>query len=120
LITLCIRQINSSANAIPSCKCEQMDGLCYTHNKVKALCCMFMRSWAILGSNKPTFFFRHNIGGMRCNYKFNNLFLGVSNVWLNVGVIWWTYISFTTMAHHGVWALMKFGFCLPTKFDSPM
>jgi hypothetical protein len=41
---------------------------------------MFMKSWAILGFDILIFFSRHNIGGMICNYKFNSLFLGVSNI----------------------------------------
>jgi hypothetical protein len=38
-------------------------GLCFAHNNMKALCCMFMRNWAILGSYKPTTCSRHNGGG---------------------------------------------------------
>jgi hypothetical protein len=36
-----------------------------------------MRSWAILGFDQHKVSSKHNIGGKGCNYKFNNLFLGV-------------------------------------------
>jgi hypothetical protein len=45
---------------------------------MRALYDMFMKSWAILGFDKPTICIKHNIGGMGCNYMFSNLFL---NVW---------------------------------------
>jgi len=51
--------------------------LCFTHNNLGALWSMLMKSWAILGSNKHTVCFRHNIGGEGSNCKFSNLFLGV-------------------------------------------
>jgi len=49
----------------------------HTQNIMKALYGKFMKSWATLGSNEPIVCSRHNIGGMGCNYKFKNLFLGV-------------------------------------------
>ncbi len=44
---------------------------------MKALFDMFMRSWVILGSNESIVCFRHNIGGKKGNYNFNNLFFDV-------------------------------------------
>jgi hypothetical protein len=38
---------------------------------------MLVKSWAILGFDGPTIYSMHNTGGMGCNYKFSNLFLGV-------------------------------------------
>jgi len=49
----------------------------HTHNNMKALYDMLMRSWAILGSNEPTICSRHSSGGVGCNFRFNNLFFGV-------------------------------------------
>jgi hypothetical protein len=47
----------SYSRAIPSYRCGQMDKckLCFAHNNMRALCDMFMRSWAILGFNKTNF-----------------------------------------------------------------
>jgi hypothetical protein len=36
-----------------------------------------MKSWAILGFDKHTICSRHSISDEGCNYKFNNLILGV-------------------------------------------
>jgi hypothetical protein len=36
-----------------------------------------MKSWAILGFNGHTICSKHNIVHKGCNYKFNNLFIGV-------------------------------------------
>jgi len=44
---------------------------------MKGLYDMLMKNWAILGFDGPTVCFRHNIGGVGYNYRFNNLFLGV-------------------------------------------
>ncbi len=78
-MVLCIGPIDSNGKVIPSYRCGQMDKwkLCLAQNKVKALWGMFMRSWAILGSNRHTIYSRHNIGDEGWNCKFNNLFLGV-------------------------------------------
>jgi len=47
---------------------------------VRALYDMFMKSWAILGSDGPIVCSMHNIGGVGCNYRFNNLFFDVWGV----------------------------------------
>jgi hypothetical protein len=44
---------------------------------VKTLYNMFMKSWAILRFDELTICSNHNIGGMECNYRLRNLFLGV-------------------------------------------
>ncbi len=77
VITLCIG-LNYS-RAIPFYRCGWMDKckLCFSHNNMRALCDMLMRSWAILGFYKIIFYSKHNIGGKACNYKFNRLFFGV-------------------------------------------
>ncbi len=36
-----------------------------------------MKSWAILGFDKYTICYKHSTSGEGCNYKFNNLILGV-------------------------------------------
>jgi hypothetical protein len=51
--------------------------LCLAQSSMKALWGMFMKTWAILGSNRHTICSKHNIGGEGCNCNFNNLFLGV-------------------------------------------
>jgi hypothetical protein len=51
--------------------------LCLAQNNVRALWSMFMTSWTILGSNRHTIYFRHNIGGKECNCKFGNLFISL-------------------------------------------
>jgi len=50
---------------IPSYKCAQMDKwkLCFTQNNMGALWSIFMKSWAILGSNEYTICFKHNTSG---------------------------------------------------------
>jgi hypothetical protein len=47
------------------------------HNNMKAFFNMFMKSWAILGFDKPIIYSKHNICGKGCNYRFNSLFLDV-------------------------------------------
>ncbi len=54
-------------------KCKQY----HTQSNIRALYDMLMNSWAILGFDGPIVCFRHSIGGVGCNYKFNSLFLGV-------------------------------------------
>jgi hypothetical protein len=44
---------------------------------VMAMYGMFTRSWAILGIQRTIIYYNHNIGGMECNGKFNNLFFVV-------------------------------------------
>jgi hypothetical protein len=79
MTVLFIGPSDSNGKVTPSYGCGQMDKwrLCFTQNNVKALWGMFMKSWAILGSNIHTFCSRHGTGGKVCNCKFNNLFLGV-------------------------------------------
>jgi hypothetical protein len=50
----------------------------FHYNNVKVMWSMLMKSWAILGSNEHIIWFKHNIGGEGCNYKFNNFLI---NVW---------------------------------------
>ncbi len=38
---------------------------------------MLMKSWAILGFDKPIIYSKHNICGKGCNYRFSSLFLDV-------------------------------------------
>jgi len=45
------------------------------HNNMKAFSNMFKKSWAILGFDKPIVYFKHNICGKGCNYRFNSLFI---------------------------------------------
>jgi hypothetical protein len=54
---LCKRLNESNGKEIPSYGCGQMDKckLCFAHSKMKALCGMFINSWAILGKAQPTF-----------------------------------------------------------------
>jgi hypothetical protein len=49
----------------------------HTQSSMKALYDMLMKSWAISGSGGPTIYSMHSTGGMGCNYKFSNLFIGV-------------------------------------------
>jgi len=84
---------------------------------VKALCGMFIKSWVILGFNRPIVCYKHNITGVGCNYMFNNLFVGVWCV-TKCGHIQCTYTSFATNAHHGTWVLMEFKLCQFIEFDN--
>jgi hypothetical protein len=76
---LCRRPNSSNGKIVPSYICGQMDKwrLCFTHNNVKTLWDMLMKSWATLGSNEHTICSKHKIGGEGCNYKFNNFFISV-------------------------------------------
>jgi len=76
---------------------------------------MFLKSWSILEFDKHIVCSKQNIGGKICNYKLNYLFL-MCGVWLNLGIIQCTYNLSITIAHHGAWLSMKFGFFQPVKF----
>jgi hypothetical protein len=107
------RPNNSNGKAIPFYRCGGMDKwkLCFTQNHTKALCDMFMRSWAILRSNGPIIKSMDNFGVKVCNYKFNNLFIGVwcviecehflthSHIIYNYCPLWW-------LVTDGVWILL--------------
>ncbi len=91
VMVLCIKPSGSNGKVVPSYECEQMDKwrLCIAQSNVKTLWGMFMRSWAILGSNGHTICSWHNIGDKGCNCKFSNLFLCV-----------WGVIEFKHMSMH--------------------
>lgn len=76
---LCRGLNSSNGKVIPSYICGQMDKwrLCFSHNNVKALWGMLIKSWAILGFDEHIICFKHNIGCEGCNYKFNNFFISV-------------------------------------------
>ncbi len=68
------------------------------------------------GFNELTGYYNHNIGGMECNCKFNNLFFVV-----------WCLIEFKhysmhlhlicIIAYQEAKVSMEFGFCWPIEFD---
>ncbi len=110
---LCIRPSDSNGKVIPSYRCGQMDKwrLCLTQNNMKALWGMFMKSWAILVSDKHTLCSKNGTGGKGCNYKFNNLFPGVWCV-IKFGHLL-MHLHLTYSPHHlwglgtdGVWILL--------------
>jgi hypothetical protein len=76
-----------------------------------------MKIWAILGSGRPTIYFKHNNGGVGCNYKFNNSFF---DVWCVI-----EYEHHSTHQHpnynltnYGAKFLMELGFCQRIEFDT--
>jgi hypothetical protein len=69
-----------------------------------------------LGFDKLIIYFIHNIGGMGCNYIFNNYFHDLCDVWLGMGIIQCknpTFIAITNL----IGLLVEFSFCWPTKVD---
>jgi hypothetical protein len=66
---------------------------------MRTLWSMFMKSWAILGSNKHIVCSKHNIGGEGCNYKFNNCFL---HIWcVTLGIFQGTSTWLKTLTNYG-------------------
>jgi hypothetical protein len=57
-----------------------------------ALYNMFMKGWAILGSNKLIVYSKCNINGEGCIYNFNKKKIQFV-VWISVSIIQHTYIS---------------------------
>jgi hypothetical protein len=76
---LCIGPSSSIGKVIPFYECGQMDKwrLYFTHDNMKALWGMLMKSWAILGFDGHIVCCKHNTSGKGWNYKFKFLFLGV-------------------------------------------
>ncbi len=84
---------------------------------MRALYGMFMKNWAILGFDKPIVYSRYNIGGVGCNYRFRNLFLGMWCV-IEYGIIQHTNTPTITLTNYGVGLLTKLGFCRSIEFNT--
>jgi hypothetical protein len=59
----------------------------------------------------------HNIGGVGCNYRFNNLFFDVWCV-ISMNIVQHTNTLAIVLTDYGVRLLMELGFCWPIKFDT--
>jgi hypothetical protein len=74
-----------------------------------------MRSWAILGSDGPIVYSKHNIGGKVCNL-YSTICFSMCGLSAHGNFFQFTYTPFIAITHHGVYLSMKFGFYKPIKF----
>jgi hypothetical protein len=113
-IRLSTRKNSFNEKVIHYYGCGQMGKNRKFHNQsnTRALYGMFMRSCAILGFDRPIVCSRHNIGGMGCNYGFNNLF-SMCGVWSSTCIIQHTNTPIITLIDYGARLLMELGFTEP-------
>ncbi len=69
------------------------------------------------GVNKHTICSKHSTSGKGCNYKFNNLFLGVWCV-IEFGHLLMHLHLTSNLTIYGAWVLTEFGFCQPIEFEN--